>query len=67
VARFARLRVKVAIGFFFYFHYFAWLYALLKLCLKGFKKGFSLFHTVIGSANSVVCYHFDKMVFYNEL
>jgi len=51
VARFARLRVKVEIGFFFLFSLrsfenkniiFAWLYALLKLCLYRVSKGISL-------------------------
>jgi len=36
MARFARLRVKVAIGFLF-------LFSLLKLCNMGFQKGLSTF------------------------
>jgi hypothetical protein len=44
--------MKVAIGFFLFslrsFEnkniIFAWLYALLKLCLKGFQKGFPFAH-----------------------
>ena len=46
---------------------FAWLYCLAKIMLKRVSKGIFPLHTVIGFANSVVCYHFDKMVFYHEL